>query len=361
MKRQAYVLIVICFSPFIYSCSSIPNVSDYVGFLNTNPKAADSAAGNAVETREQRNQFENNQSPNENASTIAEINAELQKQRAEVNSLQQTVDEVLPAVNRMMEMESEVGLFLDHIALVSDLSSNAFIDQQAFLQTEQAELKKFDDAQAIEIDQTTEPVFNEVTRQDKFHNMNTLGVNSNKHASHSINTKPSVPVEEAMQSLKKYYDDKLDAKFSNQSAANFNTPKKENVSVDAIRKSPLLDQTKSEEQRMTDKFSSRAPNSEQRPFKDNRDKLNAKEGYAIHLSSYSNTRQMKDSWKTIKAQYSQLLHDKTPLSQVVKVNTSTFYSLRIGPFLQEDASRTCNQIKSDGAYCGVVSYSGDPI
>ncbi|MFT7054242.1 MAG: cell division septation protein DedD [Psychromonas sp.] len=85
-------------------------------------------------------------------------------------------------------------------------------------------------------------------------------------------------------------------------------------------------------------------------------------GYAIHLASFKNKVTALETLKRFYNENSQLVCGKTPVIKDVVVKNQSFYSLRLGPYLdKKDAETSCRQVRRKQSYCGITKFDGGEI
>lgn len=85
-------------------------------------------------------------------------------------------------------------------------------------------------------------------------------------------------------------------------------------------------------------------------------------GYAIHLASFKNKAIAVDTLKKFYNENSQIVCGKMPIIEDVVVKSQSFYSLRLGPYLdKKDAEKSCQQVRESQSYCGITNFEGGEV
>jgi cell division septation protein DedD len=85
-------------------------------------------------------------------------------------------------------------------------------------------------------------------------------------------------------------------------------------------------------------------------------------GYAIHLASFKNKATAVETLKKFYNENSQLVCGKIPVIKDVVVKNQSFYSLRLGPYIdKKDAETSCRQVRRKQSYCGITQFDGGEI
>jgi cell division septation protein DedD len=85
-------------------------------------------------------------------------------------------------------------------------------------------------------------------------------------------------------------------------------------------------------------------------------------GYAIHLASFKNKAIAVNTLKKFYNENSQIVCGKMPIIKDVVVKEQSFYSLRLGPYLdKKDAEKSCRQVREYQSYCGITNFEGGEV
>ncbi|MCL1145567.1 SPOR domain-containing protein [Shewanella marinintestina] len=89
---------------------------------------------------------------------------------------------------------------------------------------------------------------------------------------------------------------------------------------------------------------------------------NGHNAYGIHLSSYSNSNNLKAGWVSYKKRFHDLLVDGQPMQVDFVSKGKSFSRLVYGPYSsKKSALSICRLLKVEGQYCAVVEYKGERI
>ena len=84
--------------------------------------------------------------------------------------------------------------------------------------------------------------------------------------------------------------------------------------------------------------------------------------YGVHLSSYSNSNNLKAGWLSYKQKFHGLLVDGQPIKVDFISKGKSLSRLVYGPYQsKKSALSICHLLKVEGQYCAVVEYKGEEI
>lgn len=85
--------------------------------------------------------------------------------------------------------------------------------------------------------------------------------------------------------------------------------------------------------------------------------------FAVHLTSYNDSRNLVTGWSMQKQRYPALLSTLTPrIEWISTASGESFLRLKAGPFAtRAEADQTCRAIRARDAYCAVMAYTGSNI
>ncbi len=84
------------------------------------------------------------------------------------------------------------------------------------------------------------------------------------------------------------------------------------------------------------------------------------QAFALHLASYRTEQNASSGWRELSGKYDMYLSSLEPRLRIVDIPAKgTFFRLLAGPYRSRaEASAACNDLKSLGAYCAVMPFTG---
>lgn len=116
----------------------------------------------------------------------------------------------------------------------------------------------------------------------------------------------------------------------------------------------------------TNKFTTNSLAGDQVAIPDNcniNDNIRSNEkAFAIHLASYTNSKNIKPGLSKLRSIYTAALCGKSAIVANTLVNDKNYLSLRLGPYNNKaGAELACNELKLNGQYCSVTQFLGNPV
>lgn len=83
------------------------------------------------------------------------------------------------------------------------------------------------------------------------------------------------------------------------------------------------------------------------------------EAFGIHVASFKIANKLPEGWNNLVIRNPELC-DKGAVVQRVSIKNTTFFSMRVGPYLdKKTAQETCSKMKKQSQYCRVTDFSGE--
>jgi len=90
--------------------------------------------------------------------------------------------------------------------------------------------------------------------------------------------------------------------------------------------------------------------------------VNINNNFALHLASYKNRTNATSGWRQLKQKYADTWCEVSAKLETVNVKGTDYFSLRVGGYESKEAANLmCNEVRSQGDYCQVASFSGENI